>query len=402
MKTKLLFACLILSAIVNAQIIDFQDLDFKNTLLESKINFNDQFSVILIDYPFIDSNSDGEITQQEALLVNRLDLAYTEINNLTGLEYFVNLKSFNSLFFAANQFYFPTLDDLENLVISNAVTGMSAITTLDLSPNTSLKNVNIITIATSVNLSNLTELKNLSINGNFTQIDLTDCENLLSLSLDAPLETLNFNENNKLISMYIRNTDFTSLDLSSCTNLEIVEVTNTEMEEIDLGEIQHVYYLILVNNKLTSLNASNLFNLKILGLDNNLLTNISVKNGIIEEQITISGNPNLTTICCDANEIVYIQNICNNLDYSIAISDCEFALGSKVSIAMYPNPVSDVLHLDSNKKISKIEIFSISGLLVMNDNTESTSINLNLLQAGVYFIKVYSGNDIVNMKFIKN
>jgi hypothetical protein len=401
MKIKLFLFCFILSVTTYAQIINFQDLNFKNILLQSKIDFNDQNANPIIDYPFIDVNNDGEISQQEALLVNRLDLGYTEISNLSGLGYFVNLKSFNSLFFAANQFYFPTLVNLENLICTNAVTGIGSITNLDLSSNVNLKNVSFNTVATNLSLTNLSQLKNLSISGNFNQIDLTDCENLLNLVLNAPIETLDLNFNDKLISVYITNADFTSLDLSSCANLEIVSITNGEMQEIDLGTIQHIYYLFLYDNKLTSLNTNYLFNLQVLLIYNNLLTDLSVKNGVIENQISISGNSSLTNICCDANEIVYIQNLCNNLDYQTTISDCDFIDNSKFSISMYPNPVNDRLHINCNEAINKIEIFSCNGFLVNSFEGNTDLLNVSNLQSGMYFLKVYTKKDVSIMKLIK-
>jgi hypothetical protein len=68
---------------------------------------------------------------------------------------------------------------------------------------------------------------------------------------------------------------------------------------------------------------------------------------------------------------------------------------------MYPNPVNDVLHLSSNKKITKIEIFSMNGLMVMNNELESDVVNLHQLESGMYIIKVYTNEEVTNMKFVK-
>ena len=81
--------------IVGAQTINFQDINFKNALLDLPINYNSNGTI----FPMIDADNDDEITQAEAELVQKLNLSYAELTDLTGLQYFTNLKSFESLFF---------------------------------------------------------------------------------------------------------------------------------------------------------------------------------------------------------------------------------------------------------------------------------------------------------------
>jgi hypothetical protein len=403
-KTLLLFSLLLIQYTV-AQNILFLDINFKNVLLASKIDFNDaNFTGEFINYPSIDSNNDGEISQAEAILVIRLDMGYAEINNLSGLEFFVNLKSFNSLFFNPSSFNFPALINLENLTLSNVVSGQSILTSLDLSSNINLKKVSC-SVNGNVNLNNLTNLKSLSLYGTFTEIDLSDSPNLLDLSIFSPLASLDLNNNTKLIFLNIGNFNFTSLNLSQCSSLEVINITNSELEILTLGGIKHVKYLNVPNNKLTSLDTSFLFNLQQLYCNNNDLEFISIKNnGLIfgdNSGISFEGNPNLETICCDQNEIVYIQNLCNLLDYSTNVSECIAPPIIPRPLSMYPNPVSDKLHLDSTEKINKVEVFSSSGLLIMTSENVSDVIDMQALQSGIYFLKIYRDRDVSQMKFMK-
>jgi hypothetical protein len=122
---------------------------------------------------------------------------------------------------------------------------------------------------------------------------------------------------------------------------------------------------------------------------------------IIEEYIYFSGNPDLESVCCDANEVVYMQNLCNqyNNDTASVNGNC----GSVTSrIAMYPNPVGEMLHLTATEGISKVEIYSINGMLVMSSNAVSDSIEMNALKSGMYFLKVFTDEEVSTMKFIKN
>ncbi|MCZ8196436.1 MAG: T9SS type A sorting domain-containing protein [Flavobacterium sp.] len=406
MKKILLLFSLLLIQFAVAQNITFADTNFKNLLLASKIDYNDPyFTGEFINYPSIDSNNDGEISQAEALLVIRLDMGYAEINDLSGLEYFTNLEGFNSLYFNSSSFNFPTLVNLENLTLSDAVSGLSNLTSLDLSSNINLKKVSC-SVYGNINLNNLTNLKSLSIFGTFTEIDLSDCINLLELYLTAPLTELNLSSNTKLVNLNIANSDFTTINLSSCPNLEIVYINKTEMETLNLGSIKHIRYLFVQENKLTSLDTSFLFNLQNLNCDNNDLNYLSVKNnGLIfgdNSGMSFAGNPNLETICCDPNEIVYIQNQCNFLGYdNTVVSDCAQPQITLKTVTMFPNPVKDMLHLDSAEKINKVEVFGSNGLLIMTSENVSDVVDMQALQSGIYFLKIYRDIDVSQMKFMK-
>lgn len=395
MKKLVLFIVGVTFQLSSAQIINFPDLNFKNALLELPINYDSNGTI----FPMIDSNNDDEITQAEAQLVQKLNLSYAELNDLTGLQFFTNLKSFESLFFNGLSFNFPGLINLENLTLSNAVTGQSNLININLSGNVNLKTVSCYTNANTINLSNLTQLTNLTLYGNFTSLNINDAENLLFLNVSAPLNFLNLSNNTKLINMNLGGTTFSNLDLSACLNLEIIEVSNGKMQTLNLGNIKHVRYLFVPNNKLTSLNANNLFNLDFINCQNNLLTNLFLENGTIEQLVDFSGNPNLASICCDANEIIYIQNDCNILGYNTTVSSCSSVARQ---ISMFPNPVKNQLHLSAGENIEKVEFFTSNGLLIMTSTDANNPIDMENIPAGMYFIKVYISNDVTQMKIIKS
>ena len=375
MKKLVLFIVGVSFQMSTAQIINFPDLNFKNALLELPINYDSNGTI----FPMIDSNNDDQITQAEAQLVQKLSLSYAELNNLSGLQFFTNLKSFESLFFNGSSFNFPSLINLENLTLSNAVTGQSNLVNINLSSNINLKTVSCFTSAATINVN--------------------DSEDLLFLNVQAPLNSLNLSNNTKLINISLSGTTFTSLNLSACLNLEIIEISNSEMQTLNLGDIQHVRYLFVPNNKLTSLNANNLFNLDIVNCQNNQLTNLFLENGTIEQEVNFTGNPNLASICCDANEIVYIQNDCNILGYNTNVASCA---SSARQISMFPNPVKNLLHLDAGTNIEKVEFFTSNGLLIMTSTDANNPIDMENIPAGMYFIKVYVANDVTEMKVIKS
>ncbi|QSS97436.1 T9SS type A sorting domain-containing protein [Psychroflexus sp. ALD_RP9] len=70
---------------------------------------------------------------------------------------------------------------------------------------------------------------------------------------------------------------------------------------------------------------------------------------------------------------------------------------------MYPNPVNDKLCFDNPNQfeINKVKLYTISGQLLSTFSTVGEFIELDAVETGVYFIKVYSGNSAFTSKVLK-
>jgi hypothetical protein len=432
MKIKLIIAFLFVVQLGTAQNITIPDPVFKDLLLIAYTNFSGDANNYVV-YPRIDANQDGEISYSEALAVEGLDLGYSGISNLEGLQYFTNVKKISTYYVNFPSFYQPTLVNLEQLSLLNSVGATTLnsvdvspnlnlkkfqcssgnITTLNLSANTQLRDVDIYCPAlTSLDLSNLSNLKNLSYLGAMPTIDLSDATNLLTLSCIGSAPNFSYPNQNLLTSLDLSNQtklsylDLTgnlisSLDLSNCPNLEVLNIANNGIQNLVLDNVRYVRQFFCENNLLTSLDVSKLFNLQNFFCANNQLTSLNTSNGIIEEFINFSGNPGLESVCCDPNEVVYMQNLCNQYNNEAAVVNGNCAPVAN-RISMYPNPVGDMLHLSANDGISRVEIYSTNGMLVMSSDSVSDAIEMNSLKSGMYFLKVFSGQDVATMKFVKN
>jgi pectate lyase len=71
------------------------------------------------------------------------------------------------------------------------------------------------------------------------------------------------------------------------------------------------------------------------------------------------------------------------------------------SIQLYPNPVSNLLNINSNEKVTKIEIFNISGQIITQLNGNSSSIDLSNLSSGNYLIKIHTQNGVLTKLIVK-
>ena len=88
-----------------------------------------------------------------------------------------------------------------------------------------------------------------------------------------------------------------------------------------------------------------------------------------------------------------------NFDNLLSTNDTE----SHHNITVYPNPTTDIIHIDSKSKISKIEISSTDGKLILskNINESSTIVNMHTLPSGVYLVNVITGEQNNFRKIIK-
>ena len=76
-----------------------------------------------------------------------------------------------------------------------------------------------------------------------------------------------------------------------------------------------------------------------------------------------------------------------------------------LAISRYPNPAHTILNirLDNEASLASITITDVLGKVVLFEATASNSINIETLQAGIYFLTVKNKtNQIANVKFIKD
>jgi hypothetical protein len=104
---------------------------------------------------------------------------------------------------------------------------------------------------------------------------------------------------------------------------------------------------------------------------------------------------NITDNGCSINDstLVLFKN-CVGIDNAIFNS----------SLRIYPNPVTDYLHIDnqSNIDIKQIEIISVDGQLVRTiADYKTTRINVSDLSKGIYYLRIQSEHKAIVKKFVK-
>ncbi len=114
----------------------------------------------------------------------------------------------------------------------------------------------------------------------------------------------------------------------------------------------------------------------------------------------------VTPINGDTTLAINVENISAELNrYSLVFNNIVTKVSSfplNNSINIYPNPAKETLNVDfSLKNVDlKLVIVDMLGNEIINENSRNqhTSLNIQNLSSGVYFVKVFNGNECVGVK----
>lgn len=89
------------------------------------------------------------------------------------------------------------------------------------------------------------------------------------------------------------------------------------------------------------------------------------------------------------------------------VDDCTSLYISEFDITnidIYPNPTKSILTVSSKSNITKIEVYDLSGRLITskNENSDTTSLNIDSFPNGMYFFKVLTTTGTSIKKVLKN
>lgn len=108
---------------------------------------------------------------------------------------------------------------------------------------------------------------------------------------------------------------------------------------------------------------------------------------------------NTAGIYFDFNQPVITNTTFHTIDQFLAVNE---NVSDANSISVYPNPASKQFTISSKDIIEKVEMFDVSGQLVMKLNADENKITFNStsLSAGTYFIKTTTANSISHSRVI--
>ena len=346
---KLLLACLLFTGWSQAQNITFKDPAFKNYL----VNYGTYVGNNKIK---LDINNDGEISIEEAKTLSYLYLEKdSSIVSIDGIENFINLSDF-SIFYCINisKIDLSSLANVKNLSINGNLASNAVL----ISPS------NLVTVYLNdiysqilIDFTNSLKLNEVRIfNVNVSDLDFSKCLELQIVHIfdyngnPNKLKSLDFTNNNKLISLSLNNIDMlTTLDISNATKLSFLTLGySNNLSILNLTNTTKLTYLDLQGTKISTLDLSKNIELKDLGLNNEIknldlsnnykldsiatgtsLEYLNLKNGSHLRDISIATPNTHLYICIDEQNIPVIEQALNPSNYLKvqANSYCTFTPG---------------------------------------------------------------------------
>lgn len=262
-------------------VIAFADPKFKTYLLE---NF--------------DANSDGEISENEALDVTEIDCSYMQITTLSGIEYFTNLTSLNASY--------------------------NRIETLDLRNNTKLTEVDVMNnLLTSLHVEGLSALESLDCSNNkLAELNVTASKGLKLFNCsNNKLGALNVLDNKALVELNCANNNITQINLKNNVALEMLNVRKNTLSLLDVTKQVALKDLDCSSNSLTSLNVYNNTLIETLRCAKNQLKTLDVRHlaslSVLDcssnnlSLLDVTRNTALTMLDASDNALVSLDLSCN-------------------------------------------------------------------------------------------
>ena len=115
----------------------------------------------------------------------------------------------------------------------------------------------------------------------------------------------------------------------------------------------------------------------------------------------VPGNQQIYAVTVDANYPTYNEITVQKYEFSpTVIKTVEVIFNPSATsvdevenqIAIYPNPVQDVLNITTNSLVKEVLVYSTDGKLVLSENNMNT-VDVSSLQSGSYIVNITLEND---------
>ena len=305
------------------------------------------------------------------------------------------------------------LDASHNVPLAYINCDNNSISSLNVSKNTQLSALYCSdnSLAT-LDVSNNGQLEYLNCyNNKLTQLDLKNNTKLTFLNCGRnTLASLDLSKNTQLSILYCNDNKLTSLSIDHNILLKSFGCNNNLLSSLDVSKNTQLDILYCYTNRLTKLDVSKNTQLKRLYCHTNNFTTAALDDiycslpdrkgqteGQIQPLFNASSADKSKVLATNGNNAIAkgwkIQYFEKNTDITGFTGTHQCGGGTGIdeakdlpSLAIYPNPVKDVLNIASDKPVHSIRIYNVYGTEVAHA-TDTNSIDVSHLPAGVYMVR---------------
>ena len=324
---------------------------------------------------------DGKILTSKISSLTQLDVSYSFISDLTGIQDFTSLTSLSCI---ENQL--TNLDISKNIALTSLDCNHNQLTNLDVSKNIVLTSLDCNhNQLTTLNTSTNTALTNLVCHSNkLRNLDITNNVALKSLNCNSNLLIdLKTSKNIALTNLICYYNNLTNLDVSSNIALTNFDCNSNQIISLDVSKNTVLKFFNFSANKLTSLNLKN---------GNN--TNFNNTNYTVD-------NPQLT--CIQVDDVAYSNaNWSNYKDATASFStSCNALVYTLIPDVNFENKLI-ALNIDSGVPDGKVLTSAISGVTTLDLDNSSISDLTGIGDFTALTILYCSANNLTTIDVSKN
>lgn len=346
-----------------------------------------------------DLDGDGKVSRAEALNLETLGITNKSITDLTGIEWFTNLRILN----CSENSSLKALDVSNNTALEELNCSSCEITNLDISKNVALKILTCFRCnLKKLDVSNNPLLTSLKCDENpLTSLDLSHNSEIIELSCSGfanwketdtnRIRVLNLKGCTKLQKLICYNQLLASLNLSDCVSLTELDLSTNVLLGLDLSHNTKLSKLDCANNRIPSLNLSHNASLTTCDLSCNPLRTINVGGVLSSLEFKAASNTykestTLDIIATKLESVSISSYQLKGIDFSnstalksVSINDNDSSL-SELDLSSLPNLRSvyiscrnlRTLDLRNNPQLSSLSCYCCETLREVNlPNSES-------------------------------
>jgi len=348
---------------------------------------------------------DGQVLTSDIDTITNLHLT-SVIYTLGGIEGFSSLETLD-----VNLCLINLMDLSQNTALIFLDCRWNELTELNLNNNIDLEYLD----CYGNDLSNLSIVNNPNLkffecgNNYFTGLDVSQNPLLETLKCESnSINELVVTQNPLLKILKCSANNIPEIDVSQNILIEDLQVNDNEIQSIEISQNILLGRFECAWNQITVLDLHQNPNIWRFRCNNNQLTNLDLRNGnnAIITDFVATGNPNLSCIFVDDAE--YSTDNWTNIDTTSTFVETQAACDTlatedfemDVNIRVYPNPANDYFNIYHSQSIEQVKVYSNTGMLIKMLNNQK-EYSISELNQGMYIIRIYFDNGIIQRKLIK-
>jgi hypothetical protein len=233
-----------------------------------------------------------------------------------------------------------------------------------------------------------------------------DAEPFVFFGFQATDAATGTSNNSNRDGVLIRSSDVAGNEVFLATQGNSAFATNPTISQADKNTYEVLYELVIGTDAATTIIRSRLRN--VASDETSAVSTTTGINSVVYDAFVGTGahlliygwNPFVGAFGTDyqINQVYILNEITITVDGTGVLSTEKI---NSFEFNTYPNPVSNVLNINSQETIQSVEVFNLLGKKVLSTKNVNGSLDVSSLSKSVYILKLTSDNGVSTKRFVK-